>query len=257
MSPTPPPQCLRAWPAALCLALAGALMLASPAHAAGDKLLLTGGVSSVDGAAGGGLTPWALIGSYASTGQWGVTAFGSQFRSQSHRLAVHGLTLAWNDRLELSLARQRLDTGTTGTALGLPGLVLQQDIVGLKWHLAGDAVLDSDSLMPALAVGVLAKRADPGGLAPTLASLGATRSGVELYFNATKLLLAQGLLVNATLRASKANQNGLLGFGGAATAATAFCPSCRWPGCCIAAWRWAQSFASSPATSTPALWVQA
>ena len=191
-------------------------MLVSPAQAAGDKLLLTGGVSSVDGAAGGGLTPWALIGSYASTGQWGVTAFGSQFRSQSHRLAVHGLTLAWNDRLELSLARQRLDTGTTGTALGLPGLVLQQDIVGLKWHLAGDAVLDSDSLMPALAVGVLAKRADPGGLAPTLASLGATRSGVELYFNATKLLLAQGLLVNATLRASKANQNGLLGFGGAA-----------------------------------------
>jgi Protein of unknown function (DUF3034) len=33
--------------------------------------------------------------------------------------------------------------------------------------------------------------------------------------SATKLFLAQGLLLNGTLRASKANQNGLLGFGGA------------------------------------------
>ena len=216
MSPTPPLQCLRAWPAALCLALAGALMLASPAHAAGDKLLLTGGVSSVDGAAGGGLTPWALIGSYAGTGQWGVTVFGSQLRSQDHRLGVRGMAAAWNDRVELSLAQQHFDTGTTGTALGLPGLVLKQDIVGLKWHFAGDAVLDSDRLMPALAVGVLAKRSDPGGLGSTLTSLGATRSGAEVYLSATKLLLAQSLLVNATLRVSKANQNGLLGFGGAA-----------------------------------------
>jgi hypothetical protein len=39
------------------------------AIAAGDgKLLLTGGVSSIDGAAGGGLTPWAVTGSYATDG---------------------------------------------------------------------------------------------------------------------------------------------------------------------------------------------
>ncbi|HEX5684843.1 MAG TPA: DUF3034 family protein, partial [Ideonella sp.] len=29
------------------------------------KLLLTGGVSTIDGAAGGGLTPWAVTASYA------------------------------------------------------------------------------------------------------------------------------------------------------------------------------------------------
>ena len=42
--------------AALC---ASAALLCGSARADGGKLLLTGGVSSIDGAAGGGLTPWA------------------------------------------------------------------------------------------------------------------------------------------------------------------------------------------------------
>ena len=50
----------------------------------------------------------------------------------------------------------------------------------------------------------------------TLDSVGAKRDGVDLYLSATKLFLAQGLLVNGTLRVTKANQNGLLGFGGTA-----------------------------------------
>ena len=65
-------------------------------------------------------------------------------------------------------------------------------------------------------IGVEAKRLDAGGLASTLASLGAADHGVDVYVSATKLFLAQGLLVNATLRATRANQNGLLGFGGLA-----------------------------------------
>jgi hypothetical protein len=36
---------------------------------------------------------------------------------------------------------------------------------------------------------------------------------VDAYVSATKLFLAQGVLVNGTLRATRANQNGLLGFG--------------------------------------------
>ena len=35
----------------------------------GGKLLLTGGVTQIEGAGGGGLTPWALIGGYGSDGQ--------------------------------------------------------------------------------------------------------------------------------------------------------------------------------------------
>jgi hypothetical protein len=47
-----------------------------------------------------------------------------------------------------------------------------------------------------------------------LGALGAKTDGVDIYLSATKLLLAQGVLLNGTLRATKANQNGLLGFGG-------------------------------------------
>ena len=38
--------------------------------------------------------------------------------------------------------------------------------------------------------------------------------GVDLYFAATKLFLAQSLLADVTMRLTKANQFGLLGFGG-------------------------------------------
>lgn len=193
-----------------------AATLALPAHAGQGKLLLTGGVSSIDGAAGGGLTPWALTGSYATQGEWGGTAFVTGAQTQHYGLRVVGAALAWDDRLEFSWARQRLDTEDNLAPLGLPGLQLEQDIVGAKWRVAGDAVLDSDSWRPQVALGWLHKRAKANGLTPTLTGpLGARRSGHELYASATKLWLASGLLTNLTLRATRANQNGLLGHGGA------------------------------------------
>jgi hypothetical protein len=188
---------------------------AATASAGGGKLLLTGGVSSVDGAAGGGLTPWALTGSYATEGEWGATAHATAVRTGDYRLATYGVLGSYGDRIELSLARQTFDTGVTGAALGLPGLKLKQDIAGLKVRLAGDAIVDSDTWMPQIALGVLGKRADAGGLAPTLVSLGARLDGVDVYLSATKLFLAHGVLANLTLRSTQANQNGLLGFGGA------------------------------------------
>ena len=162
------------------------------------------------------MTPWAVTGSYASAGQWGATAALTRVSTADYRLNLAGVALGWNERLELSLARQDFDTGATGAALGLPGLRLKQDILGLKVRVAGDAVLDSDRWMPAVALGLQARRLDAGGLAPTLHSLGAKTHGVDATISATKLLLAPGILLNGTLRASKANQNGLLGFGGAA-----------------------------------------
>jgi hypothetical protein len=186
-----------------------------PAIARSDtgKLLLTGGVSSVDGAAGGGLTPWAVIGSQATQGEIGGTAHLTRVVTTDYTLSAYGAALGWNERVELSLARQDLKTGITGTLLGVPGLHLKQDIVGIKVRLAGDAVLDSDSLMPQIAAGVQFKSLGSTGLDATLTALGAKRSGTDFYVNATKLFLAQGVLVNGTLRATKANQNGLLGHG--------------------------------------------
>jgi len=200
------------------LGLAVAVLAWAGAATAGDgKLRLTGGVSTVEGAAGGGLTPWAVTGSLATAGEWGATAHATRVRTQDYSLDTYGALLSWDDRVEFSLARQSFDTGATGTALGLPGLKLKQDIVGIKLRVAGDAVLDSDRLMPQIAIGLEHKRGDAGGLQATLASLGASRTGTDLYVSATKLFLAQGILVNATLRATKANQMGLLGFGGSAS----------------------------------------
>lgn len=177
------------------------------------KLLLTGGVSTVEGAAGGGISPWAVIGTQATQGEIGFSAFASRVTTKDYGLNVYGAAMGWNDRLELSLAKQDFDAGITGTLLGVPGLHLKQDIVGVKWKLAGDAVLESDSLMPQIAAGLQFKSLGSTGLDATLSTLGAKRNGVDAYVSATKLFLAQGILVNGTLRATKANQNGLLGFG--------------------------------------------
>ena len=200
------------------LALACALALAGPAQAqqtnTSGKLLLTGGVSSIDGAAGGGLTPWAVIGSYATEGQFGASAFATYVKPSDYALTAYGVAASYGERIELSLARQDFDTKDHVAPLGFPGLRLKQTIVGVKLRLAGDAVLDSDSFMPAISVGVLHKKLDTlDSFKGVLASLGAKDSGTDIYVSATKLFLAQSTLVNLTLRATKANQNGLLGFG--------------------------------------------
>lgn len=194
------------------IAVCAALFCAS-AQADTGKLLLTGGVSSIDGAAGGGLTPWALIGSNATEGEVGGSAFLTHVGTKDYGLNIVGAAVGVHDRYELSIAQQDLDTRGTGTALGLPGLHLKQTIVGAKVRVLGDAVLDSDTLMPQVAVGLQYKTLGSTGLDGTLNALGAKRRGVDVYVSATKLFLGQSLLVNGTLRATKANQNGLLGYG--------------------------------------------
>ena len=195
------------------LIAAGAAILCVGAQADTGKLLLTGGVSSIDGAAGGGLSPWAVIGSNATDDEIGASAYISTLRTNDYGLNFYGAVVGFKDRFELSVGQQDMDTRNTGVLLGLPGLYLKQTIVGAKVKVAGDAVLDSDTLMPQIAVGLQYKTLANSGLNPTLDALGAKRTGIDVYVSATKLFLAQSLLVNATLRATKANQNGLLGYG--------------------------------------------
>jgi hypothetical protein len=194
--------------------IAGALaLLCAGAQADTGKLLLTGGVSTIEGAAGGGLTPWAIIGSNATAGEIGGSAYATHVGTMDYGLNVYGAAVGIHDRYELSIAQQDFNTRGTGTALGLPGLHLKQTIVGAKVRVLGDAVLDSDTLMPQVAVGVQYKTLGSTGLDSTLTALGAKRHGVDVYVSATKLFLGQSLLLNGTLRATKANQNGLLGYG--------------------------------------------
>ena len=183
---------------------------ARPAFAPGHgKLPLTGGVSSIDGAAGGGLTPWAVIGSQATDGEIGATAFITRTGTQNYALTAFGAAIGIDDRVELSLARQVLNVNVV-----VPDTTLKLDIVGVKVRVAGDAVLEADTLLPQVAVGVEFKRVNPGPVVGgVLDSVGAKRNGTDVYASATKLFLAQGVLVNGTLRLTRANQNGLLGFG--------------------------------------------
>lgn len=203
--------CLRAVTPLIVLGLAVSVAQAQTfPHGDGNgKLLLTGGVTSIDGAAGGGLTPWAVIGSYATEGEIGATAFATHVKTQDYGLNTFGVALGIRDRVEVSLAQQQFDAGVV-----VPDTTLKLDIVGLKWRVAGDAILESDSWMPQVAVGAEYKHLNPGSaIGGVLDSVGARRSGVDLYVSATKLFLAQSVLVNGTLRATRANQNGLLGFG--------------------------------------------
>ncbi len=204
----------------LTLAIAGVASLAGGAALADTgKLLLTGGVSSIDGAAGGGLTPWAVIGTNASAGEIGASAFVSRATSQDYSLNVMGAALGYKDWLEVSLARQDFDASPAIALNGIapfgvqPGQKIKMDVLGLKFKVAGDAVLDSDSLMPQIAVGLEYKSVDPGSIGSVLNFLDAKKQGTDLYVSATKLFLAQGILLNGTLRYTRANQNGLLGFG--------------------------------------------
>ncbi len=194
----------------------------SLAQADTGKLLLTGGVSSIDGAAGGGLTPWAVIGSNATAGEIGGSAFVTRTTTQDYGLTVYGAAVGIKDRVELSLARQDFDASPSIALNGIapfgvtPGQHIMMDVFGVKVKVAGDAVLDSDSWMPQIAVGLEYKSVTPGSLNSVFNFLGTKTNGTDFYVNATKLFLAQGILVNATLRNTNANQNGLLGFGSAA-----------------------------------------
>lgn len=205
------------------LAVSATLALAATvAHADTGKLLLTGGVSTIAGSAGGGLTPWAVIGSNATEGEVGFSGYATRAATQDYGLNGYGVAVGLHDRVELSLARQDFDASPAIALNGIapfgvtPGQHIQMDIAGIKVKVAGDAVLNADSWMPQIAVGLEHKRVRPGSIGSVLDFLGTQTSGTDVYVSATKLLLAQSLLVNGTLRSTNANQNGLLGFGAAA-----------------------------------------
>ena len=87
-----------------------------------------------------------------------------------------------------------------------------QDIAGVKVRVLGDAVYDQDRWLPQIAVGAQFKSNDQGAIVRAVG--GKDDSGVDYYVAATKLVLDKSLVLNGTLRATKANQTGLLGFGG-------------------------------------------
>lgn len=205
---------VRATLAALALGVTG---LAAPAAAGpqriGGRLPLTGGISTVEGSAGGGLATWSLIvGNETEDGNGGAAQL-TLVELPDFRLTVVSGAIGLRNRVELSVAHQIFDTREAGATLGLGrSYTFGQDIFGIKVRVVGDAVWDQDRLLPQISVGVQHKRANRGPLIQALG--GKSSSGTDFYVSATKVVLPLSLLASGTARWTSANQFGLLGFGG-------------------------------------------
>jgi len=180
------------------------------------KLLATGGVSEIEGAGGGGLTPWSLITGYGTNASYGANFHLTGIRTRDYSLDSEGLAFGLFDRIEASIANERF----SATGGSLKGTAIREQISGLKLSVLGDAVYDQDSALPQIAIGM--QYHDNDGITglgalhvfyPT--ALGAkTNSGMDYYVSATKIFLNESILADATLRYTNANEFGLLGFGG-------------------------------------------
>jgi len=193
-------------------ALAAATLLAFATGAyAGDRLLATGGAQEIEGAGGGGIVPWALIAGYGTKEQVGGSAFITKVDVKDYDLKAYGVAVGFYDRVELSVAKQDFNAGSV-----IPGLKLKTETLGAKVRLFGDTIYEQDVWWPQVSLGAQYKR-NKDMAVPT--AVGAARgSDTDIYLAATKVWLAgiggRSTLLNVTLRATRANQFGLLGFGG-------------------------------------------
>lgn len=197
----------------LCVLLLSVLPLAALADS-GGRLLATGGAVSIEATAGGGITPWAVLAGYGTDEQVGCAAALTGVHTDDYALRSTGGACTWRNRIELSVGRQELDLAGLRPVLGLPDdQMLRQRYAGLKIRLAGDIVYSD---WGQLSAGVLYRQSEDKALVRTAGAK--DTAGIDSYLSAGKLFLDGPLsrmaYVNATLRFTRANQGGLLGFGG-------------------------------------------
>lgn len=172
------------------------------------KLQETAGVTQIEGSSGGGLVPWATLAGYDSRDEFSLSAFSTRVSVDDFRLYAFGAALSLYDRVELSVARQTFDLIDTPYEIN-------QNIIGAKVRLYGDVVY---STWPQLSAGIQYKELQDTLLAE-LVSADETDNGTDFYLAASKAhlgaLFGYNLFWDLTLRSTKANQFGLLGYGGA------------------------------------------
>ena len=179
----------------------------------GGKLDLTRGVANVEGAGGGGLATWALITGNETVDGVGGEAGATYVSLPNYSVRDFGVGIGLFDRVEATVSEASFDTGATGAKLGLGrNFTFDQTIAGAKVRLVGDALYGQDSWLPQLAAGVQYKVNDQNAVVHLVGAK--SDQGVDYYVAATKIFLNQSLLLNATVRETRANQFGFLGFGG-------------------------------------------
>lgn len=182
-------------------------LLSDSAFSAAGKLQETSGVMQAEGSGGGGLVPWAVIAGGSSREETAATIFSSRVSLDNYHLNVWGAALGLYDRVEISVAHQMFDLTKTGGEIS-------QNILGVKMRLSGDIIY---STLPQMAVGIQHRELQDTEVA-SAAGAQDTDSGNDVYLALSKahlgLLSGYNLFWDLTLRATKANQYGLLGYGG-------------------------------------------
>ena len=191
----------------------------------GGKLDLTRGVMNVRGcgkAAGGGMAEaWGADHRQRDQGRQSVgEAYGTYIGLTDYSVREFGGGLGFYDRGEVTVSRQTFDTGATGAKLGLgKGFTFRSDGGTGTAKLA--AIRRATRSIGVRIAGCRRSRSGPCSTRPTTGRRSSTRfggkdddSGVDYYVAATKILLDQSLVLNGTLRETRANQFGFLGFGG-------------------------------------------
>lgn len=191
------------------------VMTAALAHGEQDRsrLLATGGASTIEGSAGGGIVPMAVLSGYGAREEQGGAVFASHVHVADYSLSVAGASWSWRNRVEVSVAEQRLSHRPLSELLGVDDTSIRQTVVGAKVRLGGDLIYTP---LPQISLGAQYKK-NHDFFIPSAAGA-RDDSGTDITLSATKLVLAgvadRNLLLNGTLRYSKANQLGLVGFGG-------------------------------------------
>lgn len=164
-------------------------------------------VTQIEGSAGGGIVPWALMHPTGPLVSYtNVNTNDYQIQSVAVGTSIAGM-------VEISLAKQMVNAPTVGAALALDNRI-DMTTVGLKVKLLD---MGKDNAVPQVAIGVQSKKVS-GDIVDALKAAGAidSLSGTDVYVAATKFVTvgAKKVVLNGTLRATKANQFGVLGFGG-------------------------------------------
>lgn len=165
--------------------------------------------TNVEGSAGGGLVPMALM--HPQGPLFSYTNLTTQdFGIQS--IAIGG-SIA--DRAEVSFGHLMATVPSSYAAFYTDNRITVNTF-GLKFK-----VLDMSDSAPQVVIGLQAKSSS-GSLLDTLQAVGAIggKSGTDVYAAATKVVTVggKGVVLNGILRATKANQMGILGFGGGTAA---------------------------------------
>ncbi|MCB1876017.1 MAG: DUF3034 family protein [Chromatiales bacterium] len=178
-------------------------------------------VTMVEGAAGSGIVPWALLSGGKPTGAFTYIDVGD-FRAFNI-----GFNASFADRVEVSVMRDVVDLGANDIQKIVSGVAGEQtgninfDILGVKVKLVG-----MTDTLPQIAIGAYYKRTDLDKDVVNVVNCGTSArafggtcnddddSGWDAYVAATKVFPvgSKKVLLNLALQYGKGNQLGILGF---------------------------------------------